>query len=164
MHKYQSAMAHYITDHLAILSQIPEHFSPFPWLWHQGWKKNFWSSKITDKFLKKKAGSHCWPLKLRCASTPNMIISNAYHENDLKGRTHTDTSQDYEYTDWNAWKYLSINLRIKWKMQKCCNHLKLNIRKAGDNQQTQLSASKTKLCSKSTLKGFLCLQIKVIFL
>jgi hypothetical protein len=24
------------------------------------------------------------------------------------------------------------------KMQKCCNHLKLNIRKAGDNQQTQL--------------------------
>jgi menaquinone-dependent protoporphyrinogen IX oxidase len=45
MHKYQSAMAHYITDHLAILSQIPEHFSPFPWLWHQGWKKNFWKFK-----------------------------------------------------------------------------------------------------------------------
>jgi hypothetical protein len=29
------------------------------------------------------------------------------------------------------------------KMQKCCNHLKLNIRKAGDNQQTAI-ASKTK--------------------
>jgi menaquinone-dependent protoporphyrinogen oxidase len=26
MHKYQSAMAHYITDHLAILSQIPGAF------------------------------------------------------------------------------------------------------------------------------------------
>jgi hypothetical protein len=38
-------------------------------------------------------------------------------------------------------------------MQKCCNHLKLNTRKAEDNQQTQLPASKTKPCSKSNLKG-----------
>jgi menaquinone-dependent protoporphyrinogen IX oxidase len=57
MHKYQSAMAHYITDHLAILSQIPEHFSPFPVAWDG--RRTSGSSKITDKFLKKKGGSHC---------------------------------------------------------------------------------------------------------
>jgi hypothetical protein len=52
-------MAHYITDHLAILSQIPEHFSPFPWLCIRDGRRTSGSSKITDKFLKKKGGSHC---------------------------------------------------------------------------------------------------------
>lgn len=123
MHKYQSAMAHYITDNLAILRQIPGAFFSVSMAVASGMEEELQEvHKITDEFLAKKG----WKPLL----TAQIAGALKYTQYDYfkrlimkmiskkEGRT-TDTSQDYEYTDWNAVKTFVNQFADKVeKMQK----------------------------------------------
>ncbi|MEZ7498611.1 menaquinone-dependent protoporphyrinogen IX dehydrogenase [Flavobacterium sp. Arc3] len=108
MHKYQSPMAHYITSHVTDLNKMPTAFFSVSLAVASDMEEEHEEvQKITDKFLTKKG----WKPMV----TTQIAGALKYTQYDYfkrlimkfiskkEGRT-TDTSQDFEYTDWNAVK------------------------------------------------------------
>ena len=112
MHKYQSAVAHYITHHVAVLNKIPgAFFSVCLAVASDMEDEHHEAEKITKDFLAQTG----WKPLL----TTQIAGALKYTQYDFfkrlimkmiakrEGRT-TDTSQDYEYTNWDAVKKFVI--------------------------------------------------------
>lgn len=117
MHKYQSAVAHYIAQHLESLKHIPgAFFSVCLAVASDIEEEKHTAEKITADFLRDASWN---PLM-----TTQVAGALKYTEYDFfkllimkmiskrEGRT-TDTSQDYEYTDWPAVKLFVLDFVSK---------------------------------------------------
>ena len=117
IHKYQPAVAHYITHHVAALNKMPgAFFSVCLAVASDIEEEHLEAQKITSDFL----------LQTGWAPLMTTQIAGAlkYTEYDFfkrlimkmiskkEGRT-TDTSQNYEYTDWNEVKKFVVEFADK---------------------------------------------------
>jgi menaquinone-dependent protoporphyrinogen oxidase len=112
IHKYQSAIVHYVTHNAAVLNKMPgAFFSVCLAVASDIEEEHREAEKITRDFLEQTG----W----EPSSTTQIAGALKYTQYDFlkrfimkmiakrEGRT-TDTSQDYEYTDWDAVKKFAI--------------------------------------------------------
>lgn len=122
-HKYQSAISHYISDNLTALNQIPGAFFSVSLAAASEMDDEHQElQKITAKFLAKKGWKPLLTTQLagalkytQCDYLKRLIMKLI----SRKEGQNTDSSQDYEYTDWNAVK-LFVN-KFEHKVMKTVN-------------------------------------------
>ena len=108
MHKYQSPMAHYVTNNITDLNTMPTAFFSVSLAVASDMEEEHQEvQKITDEFLAQKGWK---PIETTQIAGALKYTQYDYFKRLImkiiskkEGRT-TDTSQDYEYTDWNAVK------------------------------------------------------------
>ncbi len=120
IHKYQSAVVHYINRHIEDLNKIPSaFFSVCLAVASDMEEEHQEAGKITNDFLEH--------IGWKPLMTTQIAGALKYTQYDFftrlvmkriakrEGRT-TDTSKDYEYTDWNAVREFAAEFAVKIKI------------------------------------------------
>lgn len=121
MHKYQNTVSHYITRHASVLNKMPgAFFSVCLAVASDMEEEHQEAQKITNDFLVQTGWKPLMntqvagALKYTQYDFFKRLIMKMISKRE--GRT-TDTSQDYEYTDWNAVKKFVNDFAVKASVQ-----------------------------------------------
>jgi len=122
VHKYQSAVTHYITKHVAVLNKMPgAFFSVCLAVASDMEEEHREAEKITSDFLAQTGWKPLFTtqvagaLKYTRYDYFKRLIMKVISKRE--GRT-TDTSQDYEYTNWDAVKKFVIEFADKVSVER----------------------------------------------
>jgi len=119
IHKYQSAVTHYITSHVVTLNKMPAAFySVCLAVASDMVEEHREAQKITDDFLQQTGWKPLMNTQVAGALkyTQYDFFKRLLMKMIAKREGHiTDTSKDYEYTDWNAVKKFVNDFAVKMK-------------------------------------------------